>query len=318
MATRGGKRRRRPAADEQNEDRWLLTYADMITLLMALFMVLFSISSVNTTKFESLQRALNDAFSGRILPGGKSLQSHGGSETQRKAAPEPPIPALQPPLARPIHNQERDGAAAADGRREEQEDFRELKRRIDQYAREHGLREKVQTTISRRGLVIRLLTDRVLFDSGQAVLKPRAVPLLTHVGELLRLDKIHPVQVEGHTDNRPIASAAFPSNWELSTIRASTVVRFLLGRRVAGDRLSAAGFADEHPIATNGHESGRSRNRRVEIVLLRIGKANNVPRTKDSPAPRVEDSGPLADDPFEGIDRGLWRPVPADDPKVNP
>jgi chemotaxis protein MotB len=313
-ARRGGRRRRRGHTEHENEERWLLTYADMITLLMALFMVLFSISSVNTTKFESLQRALNDAFSGRILPGGKSLQSHGGSETQRKAAPEPPIPALQPP----IQDERNPGSGTDEGKREEQEDFRELKRRIDQYARENGLAEKVQTTISRRGLVIRLLTDRVLFDSGQAVLKPRAVPLLTHVSELLRLDEVHPVQVEGHTDNRPIASAAFPSNWELSTIRASSVVRFLLGKQVEGDRLSAAGFADEHPIATNGHESGRTRNRRVEIVLLRIGKPNNVPRTKESPDLSIEDSGAAADDPFKGIKSGSWRPVPADDSKVNP
>ena len=321
-ARRGGRRRRRGNVEHENEERWLLTYADMITLLMALFMVLFSISSVNTSKFESLQRALNDAFSGRILPGGESLQQHGGSQTQQKSSPEPPIPSLQPLSQRPSKEAERKGFGTEDGR-QEGEQLKELKHRIDEAVRRDGLQEKVETTITRRGLVIRLLTDKVLFDSGKAALKPRAKPLLTHVAGLLRVDEVHPVQVEGHTDNLPIANEVFPSNWELSTGRASSVVRFLLTEDLPGERIGAVGYAHEHPIASNDDERGRARNRRVEIVLLRIGKPGKLPAPEaprqDRPeaAPGAGDSPPSADDPFEAIESGPWQPLPADDAKVN-
>ena len=265
----GGRRRRRGHGEHENEERWLLTYADMITLLMALFMVLFSISSVNTSKFESLQRALNDAFSGRILPGGESLQQHGGSQTQTKSSPEPPIPALQPLSQRPSKEAERKGFGTEEGRQEEQEDFQELKRRIDEYAREHGLSEKVETTITRRGLVIRLLTDQVLFDSGAAALKPQADPILSKVAELIALGGAHDVAVEGHTDDVPIRGSVYATNWELSTARASRVVRFLIEHGAPMMRMGATGYASLHPIADNATEAGRSRNRRVEVVVLR-------------------------------------------------
>jgi chemotaxis protein MotB len=117
--------------------------------------------------------------------------------------------------------------------------------------------------------VIRLLTDRVLFDSGLADLKPAATPVLSKVGDILRRERIHQVMVEGHTDTVPIAGSVFPTNWELSTARASRVVRFLIASGVQSRRLSAAGYSALHPIATNLTASGRSRNRRVEIVLLR-------------------------------------------------
>src|SRR4051794_41462632 len=102
MARRGGRRRRRGGHGEHNnEDRWLLTYADMITLLMALFMVLFSISSVNTSKFDSLQKALQDAFSGKVLPGGKAIRQEGTTEQPEKPSPELPITAVATALGNP-------------------------------------------------------------------------------------------------------------------------------------------------------------------------------------------------------------------------
>jgi chemotaxis protein MotB len=119
-------------------------------------------------------------------------------------------------------------------------------------------------------LVIRVMTDKLLFDSGQATLKPAGVPLLGEVANLLNLDQTHPIVVEGHTDNVPIATSQFPSNWELSTARATTVVRYLAGHGVAESRLGAAGYADLHPIATNATPQGRQRNRRVEILLQRL------------------------------------------------
>ncbi len=152
----------------------------------------------------------------------------------------------------------------------EDEDFKELKRKIDQYAKEHGLQDKLQTTIARRGLVIRLLTDRVLFASGSAHLEPASSQLLTVLSRLLVAEVRHPIVVEGHTDSRPINSAQFPTNWELSTSRATQVVRFFIRHDVAAKRLQAAGVAAQRPISSNSSDFGRSRNRRVEIVLVRL------------------------------------------------
>jgi chemotaxis protein MotB len=264
---RGGGRGRHGAGEVESEERWLLTYADMITLLMALFMVLFSITSVNKSKLEVLSKTLQEAFSGKVLPGGESIRDSGADpQSTKPPAAEPPIPAITPVVDK--SDAEDDAAAKA----KEQEDFRRLKRQIDAYAREQGLQDTLQTVIARRGLVIRLLTDRVLFDSGAAELKPAATPVLTKVAQILRKEGTHQVMVEGHTDDVPIRGSVFPTNWELSTARASRVVRFLIESAVAQGRLSAGGYASLHPIDTNDTAAGRSRNRRVEIVLLRSGQ----------------------------------------------
>jgi chemotaxis protein MotB len=130
--------------------------------------------------------------------------------------------------------------------------------------------------------VIRLLTDRVLFDSGHATLKAQSHPILGRIANLLRASGGAPLQVEGYTDNVPIRSSQFPTNWELSTARATSVVRFLIGDGVAKQRLSAAGYADLHPAASNGFDSGRSRNRRVEIVLQRTNNQGDTGSPSDA------------------------------------
>jgi chemotaxis protein MotB len=271
MSARAGKRRRGAAAEHENEERWLLTYADMITLLMALFMVLFSMANVNKSKVEALSKSLNEAFSGKILPGGKSIQQSGSNEKPQKPAPQPPIPAITPLVG----DASKSDTAAAAAR--EEDEFKHIKAEVDRYAKDHGLQSKIETTITQRGLVIRLLTDQVLFDSGMAELKPPAGPILTQVAKLLALDgDDHNIAVEGHTDNLPIRGSVYPTNWELSTARASRVVRFLIEHGAAKMRMSASGYAALHPIANNDSAAGRSRNRRVEVVLLRskAGAAN--------------------------------------------
>ncbi len=278
-----GRRRRGHAAEHENEERWLLTYSDMITLLMALFMVLFSITSVNKSKLQVLTKSLQQAFSGEILPGGRSIQDNGGGPSVHSPAPQPPIPAIQPlvanqstPTGQLSHGTVASASAASSAAGQaasEQQDFEQIKQQIDHFVHTHGLQNQVQTQIDQRGLVIRLLTDKVLFDSGQADLKAGAGPLLDQVASLLRNDTGgHDVMVEGHTDNIPIAGSEYPTNWELSTARAARVVRYLIGAGVPGGRLGAVGYADLHPIASNDTPDGRSLNRRVEIVLLRSGQ----------------------------------------------
>jgi chemotaxis protein MotB len=273
VSARGGGRRRRHAAHEEeheNEERWLVSYADMMTLLFCLFMVLFAISSVNTSKFESLQKALQDAFSGRILSGGKAVMQTGSDTPPEHSQATPPLPAISP-LAT-LSNESPPSATnqqeAAEAQKED-EDFRSLKHRIDALARKAGLQGRVLTTVRRRGLVVQLLTDKVFFDSGQAALKPGARHILEQIGVLLRGERKHPIVVEGHTDSQPINGGIYPSNWELSGARSAAVVRMFVHTGVLPKRISLAGYADEVPIATNATAQGRSRNRRVEVVLTR-------------------------------------------------
>jgi chemotaxis protein MotB len=269
------RRRRHAHAEEEheNDERWLLTYADMITLLMALFMVLFSISSVNISKFVSLQHSLQDAFSGRILPGGRALEESGGSTTSPQVAA---TPAASTPAAtnEGADRKAADAAAKAQAKAEE-EDFKALKERVDAYAREHGLDSKVTTLITKDGLVIRLLTDKLLFASGSASVQPPGRGLLAKIGGLLRAESEHAIRVRGFTDTVPIHTAAFPSNWELSAGRAASVVRAFAGAGVAPNRMEAAGRAALDPVTANTTTEGRARNRRVEVLLPRMatGKA---------------------------------------------
>ena len=269
------RRRRHAHAEEEheNDERWLLTYADMITLLMALFMVLFSISSVNISKFVSLQHSLQDAFSGRILPGGRALEESGGSTVS-------PQVAATPAASTPAATNEGAGRKAADAAakaqaKAEEEDFKALKQHVDQYAVAHGLQSKVTTLITKDGLVIRLLTDKLLFASGDATVQPAGSGLLAKIGGMLRAESQHAIRVRGFTDSVPIHTAAFPSNWELSAGRAASVVRAFAGAGVAPQRMEAAGRAALDPLNTNVTAEGRARNRRVEVLLPRVatGKA---------------------------------------------
>ena len=272
----GGRRRGGGHKEEASDERWLLTYADMITLLMALFMVLFSISSVNISKIQVLQKSLRAAFSGDILPGGKAIAKPGASANSSRAPSsidvQAIVPVTSPSTTKALsstHATSVQAAQQAIAAQNQSRLFTQIKHELDEYARIHGFGSKVQTSITPRGLVIKVLTDDLLFASGQATLNSRSTSLLSEIGRLLNLAGEHPIEVEGNTDNVPIHSSLYPSNWELSTARASTVVRFLSEHGVGAARMSAAGFADQRPVASDATAAGRARNRRVEIVLKR-------------------------------------------------
>ena len=286
MARGHGRGRRRAGKEEGGNERWLLTYADMITLLMALFMVLFSISSVNISKYQTLQKSLKAAFSGNILPGGKAVAQQGATANSAQVPSSVELQAIEPVAtegASSLQNSTMHGsasatstssataaAATATAAQREAAEFARIKQELDAYAASHGFASSVKTTIEARGLVIRVLTDDLLFASGQATLDSRSYSLLGEIAKLLNIDETHPISVEGNTDDVPIHSTQFPSNWELSTTRASTVVRFLIAYGVGANRLTATGNAEQHPVDSNATAAGRARNRRVEIVLRRI------------------------------------------------
>jgi chemotaxis protein MotB len=282
---RGRKRGHGGGEGEESGERWLLTYADMITLLMALFMVLFSISSVNISKVQSLQESLRAAFSGNILPGGKAIAKPGSTANASHAPTATPLQAIVPISPQSITNPEapthssssasasvtaQSAATNVSAARAEQSNFEHLKHELDAYAAKHGFGQSVHTTIEQRGLVIRVLTDSLLFASGSATLDAQGDPLLSEVADLVNVDQTHPIAVEGNTDDVPVHGGIFPSNWELSTARASTVVRYLIGKGVDPQRLTAIGYASLRPIASNSTVAGRALNRRVEIVLQRL------------------------------------------------
>jgi chemotaxis protein MotB len=266
--------RRRQSAEHENEERWLLTYADMITLLMALFMVLFSISSVNISKYQTLQEALRAAFSGSALPGGSSLEQTGNSPSQSQspatsAEPEAIVPTT-PSIG--VNGGSSKGAKAALAAQVNEENLQEVQKLVQQYVAAHGLSSEVKTAINAQGLQITIESDHVLFASGSAQLRPSAAPLLGDIANLVQ-DVVpkNGIVVEGYTDSVPTHTALYPSNWYLSTDRANAVLQFLLTRGVEPQRLSAEGFASLDPVASNATAIGRAQNRRVVIGVLRTG-----------------------------------------------
>ena len=286
----GRGRRRHGGAEEGSGERWLLTYADMITLLMALFMVLFSISSVNISKYQTLQKSLKAAFSGNILPGGKAIAQQGATDNaatdarQRRTAGDRAgrHRRLQQPaeqhVARRLH-QHCDRQLSERGRSRRQAGRGQ---QPGGGVRAHQAASSTPTqrrTASPRAS--RPRSNSAGWSSGCSPTiccspparrrsKARADGLLGEIAQLLNVDETHPISVEGNTDNVPIHSSQFPSNWELSTARASTVVRFLIAHGVGANRLTASGNAEQRPVDSNATAAGRARNRRVEIVMRRL------------------------------------------------
>jgi chemotaxis protein MotB len=268
--------------EHENHERWLVSGYDMMTLLFAVFVVLFAISSTNVSKVKELTKSLQEAFSGPVLSGGQAMMDRGNQSEGEKATPSPPLPSISPAQAvenamkgTDVRSSTSDSASEAAVRaaqlaaREEQS-FVALKKKIDALVKAAHLDDKVSTTISQRGLRVRLLTDKLVFRSGSAVIEPAAYATLDHIGAIIAEERRHPVAVEGHTDDRPIHTSQYPSNWQLSGGRAAAVVQRLIGAGVAAQRTSLAGYAAEHPVSGNDTSAGRARNRRVEIILTRL------------------------------------------------
>lgn len=243
----------------ENHERWLLTYADMITLLMVLFVVLFAMSTIDQQKWKALSQSLASGF------GSQKQVTQGGTGVLQGNQPSPD----QMDLGAAARDLAKQGAAAA----QEQQQLADAKARILDALQQHGLQDSVRFEMTSRGLVVSIVTDKVLFDTGSAALRPGGTQILTIVGSALR-SMPNDIAVEGHTDNVPISSGMFPSNWELSAVRATAVLRYLIDKDgLAPKRLSAAGYADQQPIASNATAAGRARNRRVEIVVLSSANA---------------------------------------------
>ncbi len=256
--------KRKVRHEEHPDERWLITYADVLTLMYVLFMVLFSISVVNTAKFDVLKQSLTDAFNSGLAAGGASILS---------SSPGEPSPVVDTPTSRIAPEVPSVGgisiSQASPGQILETSQLQAAEEKIDSTLQKAGLGDSVSTTVNERGLAVRLETDGVLFDPGAATLRSEGARIIVPIAASLK-GLPNPIRVEGHTDDAPIRTAQFPSNWELSTGRASAVVRTVIGSGVPSARLQATGYADTRPVADNGSGAGRSQNRRVEIYVLRL------------------------------------------------
>ena len=239
--------RKRFEEDEISHERWLISYADFITLLFAFFVVMYAVSSVNEGKYRILSRSLEAAFGNpvsRLVP----------------VVSEDSRPALTLRRHSPGERQRLDAL------RRERDTMTVIAREILKVLSPLVSSGKVRVTQTSRGVNVEINAS-VLFAPGEAQLTDASNAALSAIAQILRNDT-HAIQIEGHTDDQPINTAAFPSNWELSSVRASSVVRLFAENGVAEARLTALGHSQNIPVGSNQTADGRLRNRRVEVLIL--------------------------------------------------
>lgn len=258
--------------EHENSERWLLTYADMITLLMVLFIVLFAIGATDAKKFEKLHDGLADSFGeSTVYTGGSGLLDGSGIQAPAPDNSTAGTQALQRQRMAMLASQDAADAAAkkqAEASQQLAQAIAKLQVKITAALARQGLATAVQfRKVDQRGLEVNIVTDRVLFDTGQATLRPKGTKVLDAMAPAL-VNLTNDLVIEGHTDNQPISGSAFPSNWELSTQRATTVLRHLLTRGIKASKTVAAGYADQRPLLAGDSAASFARNRRVAIVIL--------------------------------------------------
>ncbi|MWC30569.1 flagellar motor protein MotB [Paenibacillus sp. MMS18-CY102] len=260
MRRSGRRRGARLTAD--NQDRWLITYADLITLLMIFFVILYAMSQVDSKKYEVLAQSLQFEFrkADSVIEGGNGVT--GALDPSKQ-----PIPA-KPPEEKRNAAQEAEQRKLEEEKRKEQE-LENVYAIIKAYIKDNKLEEKVFVSNEEQGISIRL-SDQFLFDLGKANLKKAASPVLDKLSSLfVKLD--HPISIEGHTDNLPIQPGGeFRDNWALSAGRSLSVLRYFTEvAKLAPTKFQIAGYGDTRPVVPNTTDANRSRNRRVEITIMR-------------------------------------------------
>ncbi|HLS20904.1 MAG TPA: flagellar motor protein MotS [Bacillota bacterium] len=249
------RRRRRRRSNEGGAPKWMVTYSDMVTLILVFFVLLFSMSQIDLVKFQAVtdsfrSRGVLDFFPSTVP--GEYPSEH--SDLQRDSDPgglntTKPLPYLE--------EEDEEG---------KEDSLQQLIGDVERFLDENDLTDVISANRTERGVVL-VLQERILFDSGEAVILESGKPFLNKIGELLQ-DMPNHVKVEGHTDSRPISNYRYPSNWELSGARAGSVTRYLIEQNDFNEeRFSIAGYGDTRPAVTNTPENWY-KNRRVEIVIL--------------------------------------------------
>lgn len=239
--------RRKKRMDHDSADRWVISYADFITLLFAVFVVLYSISSVNEAKYKIFSDSLSIAFTNQPVTASDAI-----------------IPNKQEQLLKALVDKRT--ARLGEQQRKIQDRMKAIAQGLSAVMSKMITQGSVSVNQTNRGVVIDISASS-LFKPGEASLQPEAAEVLQEVSTILGKED-QPIEVEGHTDDVPIKTPLFPSNWELSSARASSVVRMLIDHGVPQQRLSAVGMASNQPVVANDSPENRAKNRRVRITIL--------------------------------------------------
>ncbi|QMV42310.1 flagellar motor protein MotB [Cohnella cholangitidis] len=250
-------RKRHEPHEEHADESWLLPYSDLMTLLLALFIVLYAASAVNTSKFEEMSRAFKTAFSSGlgIMDKGAITQDYENKRNTNQDLPRA--------------NDGKKDKSREELKQQEQQNLEQLQKELNKYIDKNGLSSQLETQLNQSQLLI-TIRDNALFPSGSASIKTDSQKLASAIGQMLQQYPDYEILVTGHTDNQPINTSEFPSNWELSSKRAINFMKILL-ENTAFDpsRFSAIGYGEFRPLESNASDAGRAKNRRVEVSILR-------------------------------------------------
>ena len=236
---------------------WLVTYADLMTLLLTFFVLLFSISSMNLEKFRAALAAIQVSLGENHPPVRliEMIDEDPSTIMVTKTKKKEDETVSEEPEGKKIVLENLIGLKS-----------REIFRGVQKFIRKSGLSDHIMVTMQGSKVVIRV-TGQVLFESGAAILNPISIPILSDIFDIAQQHPEYVIRIEGHSDDIPISTPQFPSNWELSAVRATTVLRFLIDKGIDPHRLTATGYGSLLPLVPNTTETNRARNRRVEFVL---------------------------------------------------
>ena len=273
MAGRKGKRA--PEEEHENHERWLVTYADMVTLLMVLFIVMFAMSSVDQRKFHALKSGLSAGFGqpAAMLDGGESILDQPGAAVAESIVPQAQTTEMAPEMRDQVSL-----AVAENARLEQQRKVAEAQTEVDRLdevlerlykaLEAHHLEDDVKTSIDDRGLVVSLVSRHVVFDPNVAELTARGELVIDTLAPVLK-DLPDKLEIDGHTNQVKVKPKNYPTDWELSSARAITVLRRLSEKwRIPGARLTASAFGHERPLVDPSKPGSQAVNKRVDIIIL--------------------------------------------------
>jgi chemotaxis protein MotB len=256
--------RKKKKEEHANHERWLVSYADFITLLFAFFVVLYSSAQVDKRRVGQLALAIQVAF--------QQMGIFQVSNSKPALLDTEPMPFSDVQI---VENAERNQAIGRLVNSPQgdltnapvREVMTNLQGQLESALAPEIKKHTITVTPTREGIVVSL-KEAGFFDSGSATVRPDALPTIAHFIDVIRPFPVH-IRIEGHTDNVPIHTARFDSNWELSTARATEMIKlFIANYGIAPDRLSASGYGEYYPVASNATPEGRAQNRRVDLVLL--------------------------------------------------
>jgi chemotaxis protein MotB len=266
--------RRRVQEEQENHERWVISYADFITLLFAFFVVMYSISSVNEGKYKVLSDSLDSVFNAQQRTFDPVSVGNNERTQSNDQLIELPVPGNYPSkedykygVEGLFDDVENHAARQGENKDNEVDHLSKITEQLAMRLQQQLASDEVEIRGNDEWIEVNIKAS-VLYGSGSSELSSAAKEVLGKVSGVLQ-NKLNPIHVEGYTDNEPISTVRFPSNWELSAARAASVVRYFEQQGLDPERMAAVGYGEHHPVASNETEDGRSRNRRIALVISR-------------------------------------------------